>query len=79
VRLIDRFLAASAPDIASLEDKIAKLKSQMKELQGIETQLNDSPDKQVSLTDPDARSMMTRGSGIVGYNVARRRSIRSTI
>lgn len=61
--------SASAPDTASLEDKIAKLKAQMKELQGIETQLNDSPDKQVSLTDPDARSMMTRSSGIVGYNV----------
>jgi hypothetical protein len=28
-----------------------------------------SPDKQVSLTDPDARSMKTRGNGIVGYNV----------
>ena len=41
----------------------------MKELQVIETQLNESPDKQVSLTDPDARSMMTRGTGIVGYNV----------
>jgi len=41
----------------------------MKELQSIETQLNESPDKQVSLTDPDARSMMTRGTGIVGYNV----------
>lgn len=35
----------------------------------IEIQLNESPDKQVSLTDPDARSMMTRGTGIVGYNV----------
>ena len=64
-----QILSASAPDTASLEDKIAKLKAQMKELQGIETQLNDSPDKQVSLTDPDARSMMTRGSAIVGYNV----------
>ena len=41
----------------------------MKELQVIESKLNDSPDKQVSLTDPDARSMMTRGNGIVGYNV----------
>ena len=41
----------------------------MKELQAIEIQLNESPDKQVSLTDPDARSMMTRGTGIVGYNV----------
>ena len=41
----------------------------MKALQAIEIQLNESPDKQVSLTDPDARSMMTRGTGIVGYNV----------
>ncbi|MEE5127617.1 IS1182 family transposase [Pseudomonas alliivorans] len=52
-----------------LEEKIAKLKVQMKELQTIEIRLNDSSDKQVSLTDPDARSMMTRGTGIVGYNV----------
>lgn len=31
----------------------------------------DRPDQQISLTDPDARSMATsgRGSGIVGYNV----------
>jgi len=30
-----------------------------------------SPDQQMSLTDPDARSMATsgRGSGVVGYNV----------
>src|SRR3989442_9178497 len=30
-----------------------------------------SPDQQISLTDPDSRSMATsgRGSGIVGYNV----------
>ena len=61
--------STSKPDTASLEEKIEKLKEQMKELQGIEIQLNESPDKQVSLTDPDARSMMTRGSGIVGYNV----------
>jgi hypothetical protein len=42
---------------------------QMKELQAIKIQLNESPHKQVSLTDPEARSMMTRGTGIVGYNV----------
>jgi len=46
-----------------LEEKIAKLKTQMKELQAIETQFNESPDKQVSLTDPDSRSMMTGLSG----------------
>ncbi len=30
-----------------------------------------SPEQQISLTDPDARSMATsgRGSGVVGYNV----------
>lgn len=52
-----------------LQDKIAALKAQMKELQAIEVQLNATPDKQISLTDPDARSMKTRGTGIVGYNV----------
>ena len=56
-------------DVVRLEERIAKLKVQMRELQTIEVQLNESPDKQVSLTDPDARSMMTRGTGIVGYNV----------
>jgi len=52
-----------------LQDKIAALKAQMKELQAIDVQLNATPDKQISLTDPDARSMKTRGTGIVGYNV----------
>jgi hypothetical protein len=30
-----------------------------------------APDKQISLTDPDARSMATsgKGTGVVGYNV----------
>ncbi|WP_163033634.1 transposase, partial [Pseudomonas viridiflava] len=42
----------------------------MKALQSIEAQLEESPDKQISLTDPDARSMMSSGGkGIVGYNV----------
>lgn len=41
----------------------------MKALQSIEVQLEQSPDKQVSLTDPDARSMMSGVKGIVGYNL----------
>lgn len=51
-----------------LKDKIATLRAQM---QAMEAQVEASPDGQVSLTDPDARSMATsgRGSGIVGYNV----------
>jgi len=52
-----------------LQDKIAALKEQMKALKDIEVELNKTPDKQISLTDPDARSMKTRGTGIVGYNV----------
>jgi transposase len=52
-----------------LQDKITALKAQMKALKAIEVQLNATPDKQISLTDPDARSMKTRGTGIVGYNV----------
>jgi transposase len=52
-----------------LEGKIAALKAQMQALKEIEVRLNATPDKQLSLTDPDARSMKTRGSGIVGYNV----------
>lgn len=52
-----------------LQDKITALKAQMQELKAIEVRLNATPDKQISLTDPDARSMKTRGTGIVGYNV----------
>jgi transposase len=52
-----------------LQDKIAALKVQMQKLREIEVQLNETPDKQISLTDPDARSMKTRGTGVVGYNV----------
>ncbi len=52
-----------------LQDKIAALKAQMKEMRKIEVELSQTPDKQISLTDPDARSMKTRGTGVVGYNV----------
>jgi Transposase DDE domain len=43
----------------------------MKRLAAIEKQMLASPDLQISLTDPDSRSMATsgRGSGVVGYNV----------
>ena len=43
----------------------------MKEVQAIEAMIDTAPDKQISLTDPDARAMSTnaRSSGTVGYNV----------
>lgn len=54
-----------------LMEKIAALKGQMQWLKEVEVRMNAEPDKQISLTDPDARAMATsgRGSGMVGYNV----------
>ena len=56
---------------SELKDKLAKLQQEMKRLEKIDGEMNRSPDKQVSLTDPDARVMATsrKNSGIVGYNV----------
>src|SRR5438034_3795997 len=56
---------------AHLKEKLKKLKRQMRRLREIEGELKRQPDEQLSLTDPDARSMATRGrgTGIVGYNV----------
>ena len=54
---------------ARLNDKISAMKLQMAALREIEAKLEETGETQISLTDPDARSMMTRGSGIVGYNV----------
>jgi len=54
---------------ARLNDKISAMKLQMAALKEIEGKLEATGETQISLTDPDARSMMTRGSGIVGYNV----------
>ncbi len=54
-----------------LKEKIAKLKEEMQRLHGLKARMLATPDQQISLTDPDSRSMATsgRGSGVVGYNV----------
>jgi len=54
-----------------LKEKIVKLGEEMKRLEALDAERRKAPDQQISLTDPDARSMATsgRGSGIVGYNV----------
>src|SRR5207302_6865017 len=56
---------------AHLKEKIAKLASEVERLKAIEKEMLASPDQQISLTDPDSRSMATSGrvSGLVGYNV----------
>jgi transposase len=85
-RLIDDSIARYLGQIASadrqeatlakqktqrLEGKIAALKEEMAQLKKLQVRLLQAPDQQISLTDPDARSMATsgRGSGMVGYNV----------
>jgi transposase len=54
-----------------LKEKLEILKGEMAKLEAYEKQMLASPDNQISLTDPDSRSMATsgRGSGVVGYNV----------
>ena len=57
--------------VSQLKEKIAAVKVHVRKLRKIQKQLPQAPDQQISLTDPDARSMATsgRGTGIVGYNV----------
>jgi len=74
---IDRYLGEldnadqSAPpeDTRSLKDKIAALTEEMDRLKKFEVRMLEAPDQQLSLTDPDARSMKSRGGGVVGYNL----------
>src|SRR5881409_2082597 len=62
---------ALAAKTAHLKEKLVKLATEMRKLDAYETEMLASPDQQISLTDPDCRSMATsgRGSGVVGYNV----------
>jgi len=67
---IDRQQLSEHKDtVNQLQAKIAKLKETMQSLKKTEIEMLAQPDKQISQTDPDARSMMTGGKGIVGYNV----------
>ena len=54
-----------------IRQKLEGLRRQMQTLKAMEKLVEEAPDKQVSLTDPDARSMATsgKGTGVVGYNV----------
>jgi transposase len=54
-----------------LKEKLVKLECEMQRLAVMEKLVLASRDQQISLTDPDSRSMATsgRGSGVVGYNV----------
>jgi len=62
---------ARTTNTTRLKEKIAKLRQEMQRLEKLKARMLKTPDQQISLTDPDARSMATsgRGSGVVGYNV----------
>ncbi len=78
---IDRYLAKldavdkeepEIPEVTAkeLKQKIASMEAKMEALEGYQAEVEAHPDKQVSLTDPDCRSMMKAGGGsTVGYNV----------
>jgi len=54
-----------------LREKVEKLQSEMQRMKALAQAVEATPDQQISLTDPDARSMATsgKGTGTVGYNV----------
>lgn len=74
---INRYLEAldtadeeSPEDARTIQDKIDALTEEMDRLKKLEVRMHEAPDKQLSLTDPDARSMARRtGGSVVGYNV----------
>src|SRR6187401_3361771 len=63
---------ALAAKTTHLKEKLAKLASELQRLKAIEKEMLATPDQQISLTDPDSRSMATsgRGSGLVGVQRA---------
>jgi transposase len=62
---------ATVTKVERLKEKLERVRQEVRRLEGIARQLKDTPDGQISLTDPDARSMATygKGTGLVGYNV----------
>ena len=70
---VDRRGDAGVSDahVSRLREKVAKLHSEMQRMQELAKAVEAAPDHQISLTDPDARSMATsgKGTGMVGYNV----------
>ena len=69
---MDRKETPSAPrQVVRLKERITTLKQEMRRLRVLKARMEAAPDGQVSLVDPDARSMASqgKGTGIVGYNV----------
>mgnify|MGYP000052948374 FL=1 len=62
---------ARATKVANLAKRYGRIRQEIARLKAMDAALDDAPDGQISLTDPDARAMATsaRRSGLVGYNV----------
>lgn len=60
-----------AAKVNRLKEKVEVLHREIENLNVIEAEMLANEDRQISLTDPDARSMATSGrdTGVVGYNV----------
>ena len=52
-----------------LKEKIELLRLQMQKLEQVQEKLKQQPDGQISTVDPDSRVMISKGQGVVGYNV----------
>jgi hypothetical protein len=54
-----------------IKDKVKTLREQMRRMDRLKARLDRQAEAQLSLTDPDSRSMMSqaKGTGVVGYNV----------
>jgi transposase len=61
---------ARAGKIANLAQRCERIRQEIERLMDMDQALRESSNSQISLTDPDSRSMATsaRGSGFVGYN-----------
>jgi hypothetical protein len=62
---------ASELRAARLTTRLGELRRQMRELEAMEKAVMAAPDRQISLTHPEARAMASAGTGtgLVGYNV----------
>lgn len=65
----DKAGLGSVVDDQDLANKIARLKQRQAEKKHLQTQLNASPDRQISTVDRDARLLSKRGQTTAGYNV----------
>ena len=72
VRLDRQETQANTPaKVENLARRYARVRNEIARLKSMQIAVEDAPDGQVSLTDPDARAMATsaKNSGLVGYNV----------